>query len=55
MEPGIDLVGAGGAADREEAPIVVAAAERARAMPGGEGGRLVEEEELGEFPGLEER
>ena len=37
-------------------PVVVRpAAERARPMPGGEGGRLVEEEELGELSRLEQR
>src|SRR5438105_4749147 len=55
VERGIDLVRAAGAADREEAPVVVPAAEGARAMAGGERGRLVEEEELGELPGLQER
>jgi hypothetical protein len=38
-----------------EAHIVLAPAERAGPVPGGEGGRLVEEEQLGEPPRLEER
>jgi hypothetical protein len=38
-----------------EADVVLPAAERAGPMPGGEGGRLVEEEELREAPGLQER
>ena len=38
-----------------EAVVVLAPAERARAMTGGERGRLVEEEELGEAAGLEQR
>ena len=38
-----------------EAVVVLPPAERTRPVPGGEGGRLVEEEELGEAPGLQER
>src|SRR5262249_34326788 len=38
-----------------EAHVVLAPAERARPVAGGEGGRLVEEEQLGEAPRLEER
>jgi hypothetical protein len=38
----------------DEARVVRAAAERARPVPGCEGGRLVEEEELGELAGLEQ-
>jgi len=37
---------------REEPVVVGTTAERARTMSGGECGRLVEEEELGESPGL---
>ena len=56
----VDRVGAGLARvelapDRAEAVVVLAPAERARAMPGRERGRLVEEEELREPPGLEQR
>src|SRR5262249_4583238 len=38
-----------------EAPIVLAAAERARPVPGGERRRLVEEEQLGEAARLQQR
>src|SRR5262245_34379740 len=41
--------------DLEEPVVVVAAAERAGAVPGGERGRLVEEEQLGEAAGPEQR
>ena len=41
--------------DRHEAVVVGAAAERARPVAGGEGCRLVEEEELGEAAGLHQR
>ena len=50
-----DLAGVSVAPDLAEAVVVLAAAERARAMSGGEGGRLVEEEELGEAARLEQR
>jgi hypothetical protein len=41
--------------DRAEAHVVFAAAERARSVTGRERGRLVQEEQLGEAPGLQER
>ncbi len=41
--------------DRREAIVVLAAAERARAMSGGKRGRLVEEEQLSEAARLQER
>ena len=41
--------------DCPQAVVVLPAAERARPVPGRHGGRLVEEEELGELPRLEER
>jgi hypothetical protein len=40
---------------RAEADVVLAPAQRARPMTGGKGGRLVEEEELGELARLQER
>jgi hypothetical protein len=60
VQPFVDGVCAGrsrvhGAPQREEAVVVLAPAERARAMPGGERGRLVEEEQLRELARLEER
>ena len=50
-----DLTGMDRAPDLAEAVVVGAPAERTRAMTGGEGGRLVEEEELGEAARLEQR
>jgi hypothetical protein len=41
--------------DRDQAQVVVTAADSARAMAGGEGGCLVEEEEFGEMARSEER
>src|SRR4051794_7209881 len=60
VQPLVDCVGTGRPAvqlapAREEAVVVLAAAERARAMAGCERGRLVEEEQLREPPGLQER
>jgi len=60
VELRIDRVGSGlarvhVAPDRDEAVEVLAAAQGAGAMPGREGGRLIEEEELGEAARLEER
>src|SRR5207248_11259176 len=56
----VDRVGAGLAAvqagpDRAEAVVVLAPAERARAVAGGERGGLVDEEELGELAWLHHR
>ena len=52
---GSDLAGVKVAPDRDQAVVVLAPAERARAMPGREGGRLVQEEELGEPARLQQR
>ena len=52
---GADLAGVEPAPDRREADVVLAPAESARAVPGCERRRLVEEEELGEQARLEER
>src|SRR5215212_7691130 len=57
VEPSVDRVGAGLACvqplpARDEAAVVVAPAESAGTVPGGERRRLVEEEELREAPGL---
>ena len=41
--------------DREETPVILAAAEGARTVSGGESRSLVEEEELGKAPGLHQR
>src|SRR6185369_10583723 len=41
--------------DLQEAVVVLAPAQRARAVAGRERGRLVEEEQLGEAPRLEQR
>ena len=49
VEADVDRVGARLADDREEAVVVLPPAERAGPVAGGEGGRLVEEEELGEL------
>jgi hypothetical protein len=59
MELRVDRVRARGtgvklAPDLGEADVVLASAQRARPVPGGEGGRLVEEEELRELAGLQE-
>src|SRR5438876_6848081 len=43
------------APDRTQPPVVLAPAQRACAVAGGERRRVVEEEELGEAPGLEQR
>ena len=50
-----DLIRMKPAPDRDQAVVVLAPAERARAMPGRESRRLVEEEELREPAGLEQR
>src|SRR5439155_15208037 len=50
-----DLAGMELAPDRREPVVVLAAAERAGPMSGRQGGRLVEEEELGEAARLQER
>ncbi len=55
IEPEVDRVGTRFADEPEEARVVVAATERARPVARGEGGRLVEEEELGELPRLHQR
>jgi len=52
---GADLAGVQLAPDRNEALVVLAAAERARTMAGCEGGRFIEEEQLGEAAWLQER
>ena len=52
---GADLVGMQLAPDLPEPHVVLAAAERARAMPRGERGRLIEEEQLGEAARLQQR
>ena len=52
---GSDLPGMKLAPDRDEAGVVFAAAERTGAVAGGERGRLVEEEQLGEASGLHQR
>ena len=52
---GSDLAGMELAPDREQAVIVLAAAECAGSMPGGERGHLVEKEQLREATGLQER
>ena len=57
MEPCVDRVGASRsrmdpAPDRGEPIVVISAAERAGPMSRGEGGRLIEEEQLGEPSGL---
>src|SRR4029077_13280685 len=52
---GSDLAGVQLPPQRAEAVVVLAAAERAGAVAGREGGRLVEEEELREAAGLQER
>jgi hypothetical protein len=51
---GSDLAGMEAPPERDEAVVVLAVAERTGAMPGGERGRLVEEEQLGEAAGLHE-
>src|SRR5436190_17222148 len=51
----VDLICAGRIDDLEKAPVVLAAAEGARPVPGGQGGRLVEEEQLGELSRLHQR
>jgi hypothetical protein len=60
MELGVDRVGsdhAGMPLDPHgyEGPVVLATTKGARAMSGGERGRLVEEEQLGEAAGLHQR
>ena len=55
IEPQVDGVGTRVADEPEEARVVGAAAERARPVARCEGGRLVEEEELGELPRLHQR
>src|SRR5438067_12283535 len=60
VQPLVDRVGARRpeaelAPELEQAAIVVAAAERARPVPGGEGSGLVEEEQLGEAAGPQQR
>src|SRR5581483_7938343 len=60
VEPLVDRVGVRGARverppERHEMPVVVPAAERARAVAGGEGRRLVEEEQLREAARPHER
>src|SRR5439155_16130606 len=61
VQDAVDLIGSGRRArmqpqpDLAEADVVLAAAQRAWPMAGGECGRLVEEEELGETPRLHER
>ena len=57
VKPGVDRVGADLprmklAPDLEKPVVVLAAAECARTVPGGERGRLVEEKQLGEATGL---
>src|SRR5262249_16529387 len=52
VQPRIDLVRAASAGKGEERVVVLAAAERARPVPGRESRRLVEEEQLGEPPRL---
>jgi hypothetical protein len=52
---GSELPGVKLAPDRGEAGVVFAAAERTGAMAGGECSRLVEEEQLGEASGLQQR
>lgn len=49
-----DLAGMQLVPDRRESVVVLAPAERARAVSGGEGSRVVEEEQLGEAARLEE-
>ena len=49
------LAGMQVAPDLAKAHVVLPPAQRAGTMPGGERGRLVEEEELGEAAGLEQR
>src|SRR5204862_6188390 len=51
----VDLVRAARADEREEPVVVLAAAERARPVACGEGRRLVEKEQPGEAPGLQQR
>jgi len=55
MQPEVDLVGAAGADQRQEAVVVLPAAQRARPVPGRERRRLVEEEQLGEAARLQQR
>src|SRR6476469_3005231 len=55
IEPEVDGVCPRFTDEPEEARVVGTAAERARAVAGAEGGRLVEEEELGELPRLQQR
>src|SRR5262245_54845104 len=60
VQPGIDRVRASLAVvelapERGEAVVVLVPAERTRPVPGGERGRLVEEEELREAAGLHQR
>ena len=52
---GSDLAGVQPGPQRGEAVVVAAATEGAGTVPGGERRHLVEEEELGEEPGLHER
>jgi hypothetical protein len=51
---GTDLAGVQALPDSGEPVVVLTTAQRARAVPGGEGRRLVQEEELRETTGLEE-
>src|SRR5439155_794137 len=55
VQPLVDLVRAARSGEREESLVVLAPAERAGAVPGRERGRLVEEEQLGEPPRLQQR
>jgi hypothetical protein len=52
---GADLAGMKFAPRRVEADVVLAAAEGARSMPCREGRGLIEEEQVGEAPGLQQR
>src|SRR4029077_6109653 len=60
VQPGVDRIGAQPARvqvapELSESLVVRVPAERARTMPCGERRRLVEEEELGELAGLQQR
>jgi hypothetical protein len=51
----VDRVGPAGPRELEETDVILAATERARTVPGGERRDLVEKEELGEPPRLQQR
>ena len=55
MQLRVDRVSARSTGELEKAVVVVAPAERARAVSGGECGRLIEEEQFGELPRCQQR